>query len=204
MPLAVLHWTDSTFTTNRRTEVDSNRTFDQAGAAVQFRPSTQAATTSSGTWSVVCRAPDGSIKWQESTHNLVVNEGLNHELAVMFKGTAPGTFAIGLKGTGAVAAGDTHAAHAGWAELTAYTEANRPTWTTGAVGSQSLSNSASPARFTANGAMTVAGIFLANNATKGSVAATSILYAAGDFAAARTLASGDTLDASYTVSKTAV
>lgn len=185
--------------------MDTNRTNDTAGAAVHFRPGAGATSGTAGTWEVVCHAPDGRFRWREVVENLVTNEGLNHELAVVFKGTAASTtWAVGLKGAGAVVAGDTHATHAGWAELIAYSEAARPTWTSGAVGSQSLNNSGSPARFTANGAMTVAGIFLANNTTKGSVAATSVLYAAGDFAAARTLASGDTLDASYTVSKTAV
>lgn len=185
--------------------MDSNQTYDQAAAAVHFRPSAGAASGTAGTWEVICCGKNGAFKWREVVENLVTNEGLNHELAVVFKATAASTtWAVGLKGAGAVAAADTHATHAGWSELTAYSEAARPTWTTGTVSGQSLSNTASPARFTASGAMTVAGIFLANNTTKGSVAAGSVLYAAGDFAAARTLASGDTLDASYTVSKTAV
>jgi hypothetical protein len=65
------------------------------------------------------------------------------------------------------------------------------------------SNSASPASYTINATATVGGAFLISNNTKGGT--TGVLFSASDFSAPgdRVVASGDTLNVTYTFSLTA-
>ena len=157
-----------------------------------------------GDWTFVCRRPDGSIKWVEEIKNLVVDVGLNHYLDATLGGSSQITsWFLGLKGAGAPAAGDTMASHAGWSEVTAYSEANRQAWTKNGVASgKSITNSASPARFTSNANGTsVAGAFLTSSNTKGGT--TGTLMAAGNFALAKTIDNGETLDVTATFTQAA-
>lgn len=139
--------------------------------------------------------PDGNLKWYECNHNLVVNAGLNDLLDKYFKGsTYTAAFYVGLTdGTPTVAAGDTMASHAGWAEVTAYDEANRQTLTLGSVSSQAVNNGASKATFTIDtNSTTIGGAFLTTNNTKGG--STGILYGGAAFTGGdKTLDDGDTL-----------
>jgi hypothetical protein len=100
-----------------------------------------------------------------------------------------------LKGTGSAAAGDTLASHAGWSEVTPYS-GNRPAITFGT--SSAGSNTATAVSYTINATATVAGAFVAsvNTGTSGK------LYSDGDFAASRSVLSGDTLNVTLTVSYT--
>lgn len=143
------------------------------------------------------------LAWRDGFDNLVVTAGLNALLDNTFNAAA-GSVAwyVGLKGSGSVAAGDTMGSHAGWSEVTAYSEANRQTWTkNGAASGGAMSNSSSKAVFSMNGAYTVAGGFLTSNNTKGGT--TGTLYGAGDFSAARSGGSGDTLTVQVDLSVTA-
>ena len=150
-----------------------------------------------GRFRVECVGADGKLKWVEEFDNLVVNVGLDDALDKYFKGSAyTATHYVGLKGTGAAAAGDTMASHAGWAEITPYSDATRPAFTPGAVAAQSVDNSASKASFSINATATVFGAFLTTNNAKGGT--TGTLYSAGDFAASRAVVSGDTLNVTYT------
>lgn len=153
-------------------------------------------------YQVECFDKHGRLKWREDFENLVVTAGRNRLLDASFK-TIPGsvTWYVGLKGTGTVAAGDTMASHAGWSELTPYSNANRPTLTLGAIASGSVDNSASKAVFNINGAATIVGAFVADNNTKGGT--TGTLYGAGDFSASRAVDNGDTLNVTVTLSITA-
>lgn len=148
------------------------------------------------TYSIECVGPDGEVKWTEEFHNLVTTAGKNDIIDKYFKGSAyTAAWYLGLKGTGTAAAGDTLASHAGWAEVTPYS-GNRPaiTWGTTSAGS----NTATAVSYAVTGTATVAGAFTssANTGTSG------ILYSAGDFAAARSVLSGDTLNVTITVSQT--
>ena len=126
---------------------------------------------------------------------MVVNEGLNYILGVTFSDeTQDATHYLGLKGTGTPAAGDTLASHATWSEITAYT-GDRKAWTEGGASSQSISNSGSAAAFAINGAAEVYGAFLCVPET----GTAQELVAAVDFASNRTLADGDTLNVTYTL-----
>jgi hypothetical protein len=154
-------------------------------------------------YEVVCRDAAGNIKWVATAKNLVVTAGLNALITACFK-TIPSSvdWYLGLKSTGTPDAADTMSSHGTWTELTAYSESTRPTWTAGSVSSGSVSNTASKARFTANGSMTVLGLFMTSNNTKSGT--TGTLYGAADFTeGSRAMVSSDTLDVTATVSATA-
>jgi hypothetical protein len=120
------------------------------------------------------------------------------------------TWFIGLYGAAASnnpAASDTASSHAGWTEVTAYSNATRPAATFGTATTADpsvISNSASPASFSINGTATVGGAFLISNSTKGGT--TGTLFSAADFQSPgdRTVANGDTLNVTYTFSLDAV
>lgn len=158
-----------------------------------------------GNWSITCRDPDGQIKWIDTWTNLVVNEGLNYALNVSLHTTPKiNTFYLLLTdGTPTPASTDTLSSHPGWVEVSAYSEVARPTWTPdGSSTAQSLTNSASPARFTVNADNTTIGGsgLVENNTISGT---TGILYAVGAFTGGDKLAdTNDTLDvtASFTAS----
>jgi hypothetical protein len=116
------------------------------------------------------------------------------------------TWYLGLYGAGASntpAAGDTMASHAGWTEVTAYSNANRVTATlvTATTANPSVvTNTASPAVFNINGTTTVGGAFLTSENTKGGT--TGTLFSAADFGSPgdRSVVNSDTLSVTYTFS----
>lgn len=152
---------------------------------------------------VECFDSMGNLKWTDGFENLVVTAGLNKYLDATLKtGLAAPLWYVGLKGTGAVVAGDTMASHAGWAEITPYSNATRPAFTPGTISAGSVDNSAAKAVFNINANTTVYGAFMADDSTKGG--ATGTLLGAGDFAASRAVQSGDTLNIQITCTITAV
>lgn len=164
-----------------------------------------------GVFTLQCLDADGNLKWESSLPNLVVNVGLQDMNTQYFKGAAyTAAWFIGLYGAAASntpAAGDTAASHAGWTEVVPYSNATRPAATFGTATTADpsvLSNSASPASYTINATATVGGAFLISNSTKSGT--TGILFSASDFAAPgdRSVASGDTLNVTYTFSLDAV
>lgn len=147
-------------------------------------------------YAIECVGPDGKVKWREEIDNLVTTEGKNDIIDKYFKGSAyTAAWFLGLKGTGSAAVGDTLASHAGWSEVTPYS-GNRPAITFGTTSGGS--NTATAVAYTINATATVAGAFVSsvNTGTAGK------LYSAGDFAASRSVASGDTLNVTLTVSQT--
>ena len=154
-------------------------------------------------YDIVCRGPDGEVKWRESFCNLVTTGGKNDLLNQYFTGSAyTAAWYVGLvdnAGFAAIAATDTSAAHAGWTEAQYYSQTTRPALTLAAASGGSITNSASEATYSINGGGgTVNGAFVISNSTKGG--ATGVLYSAGSFAATRTVASGDTLTVQVTLS----
>jgi hypothetical protein len=160
-----------------------------------------------GVFTVQCFDSEGNLKWSEENHNLVVNVGLKDMNDKYFTGSAytAGWF-IGLYGAGASnnpAAGDTMASHAGWTEVTDYTEATRPAATFAAATTADpsvITNSASVAVFSIDDTVTVGGAFLTSNSTKGGT--TGTLFSASDFASPgdRAVVSGDVINVTYTFS----
>lgn len=170
------------------------------GGRMKKRPSFRAGARIKGHYDIICRRPDGSIKWTDTIENLVVNTGLDHLLDVTLSGGSQDTsWFIGLTdGTPTVAAGDTLASHAGWTEVEAYDEATREAFVDGGVSGQSVDNSASPAEFTIDtNATTIGGAFLAADGTKGGT--TGILYSVGAFTGGdKSADDGDTLEVTAT------
>lgn len=148
-----------------------------------------------------CFKPDGSLRWEETFENLVTTGGKNHLLDTEFAGAAyTAAWFLGLidnAGFTAVAAGDTSASHAGWAESSAYSQATRPALAFNAASGGSKSTSAAAA-FTINATVTIQGAFTSTSSVKGGAAGT--LYSAGTFASPRSLFNLDTLNVSLTVS----
>ena len=164
-----------------------------------------------GVFTVTCYDKDGNLKWEAQSHNLVVTVGLQYMCGTALTSVAQiTTWYIGLYGAGASntpAAGDTMASHAGWTEVTAYSQATRPQAVFGTATTADpsvISNSASVAVFSINGTTTVGGAFLTSNNTKGGT--TGILFSAADFQSPgdRAVVSGDTLNVTYTFSLDAV
>lgn len=160
-----------------------------------------------GVFTVQCYDKEGNLKWSAEKHNLVVNVGLQDMNAKYFSGSSyTAAWYIGLYGAGASntpAASDTMASHAGWTEVTAYSQATRPACTFGTASTADpsiITNSASPATFSINGTTTVGGAFLTSDNTKGGT--TGILFSASDFQSPgdRSVVNGDTLTVTYTFS----
>lgn len=162
------------------------------GVGEQLRPRTR--------YTLECRRADGSLRWADDIYNTVVNVGLDDVLSQYLKGSAyTAAFFVGLiSATPTIAATDTMASHAGWTEVTAYSEAVRQALVLGAVSGQSVDNAASKAVFSINGTVTVGGAFLTTNSTKGGT--TGTLFSAAAFAAGnRSTLSGDTLNVTATI-----
>jgi hypothetical protein len=160
-----------------------------------------------GQYSLECRDSEGNLKWAMDGKNLVVNEGLQDMNTEYFKGVSySATWYIGLYGAAGSndpTANDTAASHPGFTEIVPYSNATRPAATFGTATTADpsiISNTASPAAFTIDATATVGGAFLISDNTKSGTA--GVLFSASDFAAPgdRTVASGDTLNVTYTFS----
>jgi hypothetical protein len=161
-----------------------------------------------GVFTVTCIGADGTVKWEDSFHNLVVNVGLQELNTQFFKGSGySAAWYLGLvTGPGAgvtYAATDTLASKA-WTEFTNYI-GTRKAVTFGSASNADpsvISNSASPASYSiSGGGGTVAGAFLAtvSSGTSG------ILFSEGNFTGGdKIVASGDTLNVTYTFNADAV
>ena len=144
------------------------------------------------------------LRWIDGFQNLVVTVGRNALLDNTFNAAAGSVlWYVGLKDTGTPAAADTMASHATWAEIhTIYSQATRPAWTkNGAASGGAMSNSSSKAAFSITGSDDVYGAFMSSDNTKNGT--TGTLFGAGDFTAARSVQSGDTLNIEVDLSVTA-
>jgi nucleoid-associated protein YgaU len=186
---------------------DKVKSKDVASSSLIAGGSAADSTSAKGVYKIQCHDKDGNLKWEDEAPNLVVNEGLQDMNAKYFTGTTyTAAWYLGVYGSGATnspAAGDTMASHAGWTEVTAYSQATRPACTFGTPTTANPSvatNSASPATFSINGTTTIGGAFVTSNNTKGGT--TGTLYSAADFSAPgdRSVVSGDTLSVTYTLS----
>ena len=133
--------------------------------------------------------------------NAIVTEGVHHMMETEFRaGAASATWYIGLvdnSGWTTWAATHTMAAHAGWTESVVYSNANRPQWTCGAAAARAITN-ASTVDFTVNGSATLKGLFITNNNTKSGT--TGAMWSEAAFSSTVTVANGDTLKVTYTLS----
>ena len=190
--------------------VENSSVKDSVSSAVAKNTGAQELVGAKGRFNVVCRDADGNFKWEEVIDNLVVNVGLQDMNTKYFTGSSyTAAWYLGLYGAAASnnpAASDTMSSHAGWTEVTAYSQSTRPACSFGTASTANpsvISNSGSPATFSINGTTTVGGAFLTSNNTKGGT--TGTLFSASDFTSPgdRAVVSGDTLTVTYTFSLTA-
>lgn len=146
---------------------------------------------------------DGEVIYTEDTKNIVVDEGLEHILDVaLSNGSQNSAWYIGIfKNNYTPIAGNVAATFplSGTANeiSTEIDETTRPAWTEAGVSSKTITNSASPAVFTANTSVSVYGAFLVSTNTIGGTS--GVLCAAAKFAAVRNLVSTDVLNVTYTL-----
>ncbi len=113
-------------------------------------------------YSVRCEDKYGKLKWEDTIHNLIPTEGLNHIInsAYVSGNSAPAIYAGLIISGGVLSTGDIMSSHSGWTETDTYSETARPACTLIAAVGGGTTNSASPATFTINGTVTLYGIFL--------------------------------------------
>lgn len=162
-----------------------------------------------GTFQIECFDSEGNLKWSKPAKNGVTNVGLDDVLERYFRaGTTLAEWYIGLiTGPGpTLAAGDTHASHAGWTEFTAYSEANRQDWNPDPAASQSVANPSLINFSITGGAATLSGVFVVGGAsgaptnTKGSTDPTPTLWATALFDGGdQAVNGGDVVRVTYTI-----
>ena len=187
--------------------IEKTKATDVVSSGLTCNTKAGEAAQATGKYHVECHDKDGNLKWTAESKNLVVNVGLQYMAGSALTSTTQiTTWYLGLYGAGASntpAAGDTMASHAGWTEVTAYSNANRVTATfvaPSALNPSVVTNTASPAVFNINGTATVGGAFLTSNDTKGGT--TGTLFSAADFGSPgdRSVVNSDTLSVTYTFS----
>ena len=166
-------------------------------------------TSASGQFHVLCYGEDGSLKWEEKNHNLVMNAGLQYMAGTALAGsTQILSWYVGLvTGPGAsvtYAAANTMASHS-WVEFTGYSQATRPAAVFPAATTANpsvVTNAASVATFTITAGGIIAGAFLTSESAKSGT--TGTLFSGSNFASGdRTVLSGDTVFVTYIFSLTA-
>ena len=160
-----------------------------------------------GVYTAECFDAQGNLKWSDSIENLTTNVGRKSLLDSYFANTGGGAIVMGLMGTGTPAYTDTQASHSTWLEVG---NANAPTYSgTRKTPTFSSATSANPSVLTTSAAVTfsmtssgtVAGAFINVGGSASIDNTTGILFSAGDFTAgSKTVASGDTINVSYTLS----
>ena len=184
---------------------------DTIASGLITSPGSSEGVKATGRFVIECYDKDGKLKWVDDSKNLVVNVGLQYMAGTALDGSTARitSWYLGLYGAASSnnpAAGDTMSSHAGWTEVTDYTEATRPAATFVAATTANpsvVTNSASKAQFTMNATTTVGGAFLTSNNTKGGT--TGTLFSAKDFDAPgdRAVVSGDVVLVTYTFSLSA-
>ena len=187
--------------------IEKTKATDTVSSGLTCNTKAGEAAKATGLFEIKCHDKDGNLKWTAESKNLVVNAGLAYMAgSALTSVTQITTWYLGLYGAGASntpAAGDTMASHAGWTEVTDYSNANRVTATfvTATTADPSVvTNTASPAVFNINGTATVGGAFLTSENTKGGT--TGTLFSAADFGSPgdRSVVNSDTLSVTYTFS----
>ena len=136
----------------------------------------------------------GAVVDSETVHNLMPEEGRNHAVSVITKGTTQvPTWYIGLFEGNYVPVDSDKASTfpTSATECTAYLPATRVEFVEGAVAAGVVENTASRAEFTATAAKTIYGAFLVSAQAKGAV--TGVLMSAARFTAPKTLQIDDVL-----------
>lgn len=182
---------------------ENTKPVDAASASLTANTGAQEGVQTHGYYTVECLDSNGNVKWSETIKNLVVTAGKNFMLTETFSGSGyTAAWYLGLvdgASSPTYNATDVMNSHAGWTEFISYSNATRPApvFNAAAAGARSTT----PTAFNINGSGTVAGAFLTTNNTVGGT--TGTLFSAGNFTGgSRTVASGDTLNVTYTLTLT--
>ena len=190
-------------------QTENIKPFEQTAVSLAVNSALTEDTSVVGHYTVTCIAADGTIRWEETFKNLVVNVGKTDLLNKYFAGSSyTATWYLGLvdgASTPTYNAADTMSSHSGWTENVGYSQSTRPAAAFGAAsasgggagtaGTGTISTSATA--FTINATGTIAGAFLTTVSTKSGT--TGTLYSAGSFTTGnRSVLSGDTLNVTYT------
>ena len=190
--------------------IEKVKAVDTVGGGLIANTGSSEGAKATGKYTVECYDKDGNLKWVAETPNLVVNVGLQYMAGSALTSTSQiTTWYLGLYGAASSnnpAAGDTMGTHAGWTEVTDYSQSTRPTATFASATNANpsvVTNTASKAVFSINATTTVGGAFLTSDNTKGG--STGTLFSAADFQAPgdRSVVNGDTLNVTYTFSLSA-
>lgn len=132
--------------------------------------------------------------------NGITDEGIHYNLDTAFTNndTAETSWYAGLidnAGFTGVDPSDTMASHTGWSESTAYSEGVRQTLSFAAASSRSITAEVS---FTMNATVTIDGLFVVTNSTKGGT--TGVLWSTALYTTGPDLESGNVLTSNYTLS----
>lgn len=142
--------------------------------------------------------PSGRKLWLPTISNGIVTEALNDLLGIMFRAESQlANWYLGLiddDDFDELDADDSMSSHAGWVESSGYDEATRRAWAPGAAAGGILTNSAA-VEFTITSEVTLKGLFVTSNSTKGGT--TGTLWATGLYATAVTLPAGAVFKAFY-------
>lgn len=186
--------------------IEKAKSTDHVSAGLVARQGSDERVKAGGVFHFQCFDKDGNLKWEESTHNLVVNTGLQYMNTQFFSGsTYTAAWYLGLiTGPGSstsYSGSDTLASHGGWTEFSNYSGSRKAiAFGTATTADPSvIDNSASVAQFTiSGGGGTVAGGFLCtvSSGTSG------VLFSEADFESPgdRVVVAGDTLNVTYTFS----
>jgi hypothetical protein len=160
-----------------------------------------------GVYTAECYDAQGNLKWSDTIHNLVTNVGRQNLQNSYFANTGGGAIVMGLMGTGSPAYTDTQSSHSGWLEVG---NTNAPTYSgTRKTPSFASATNANPSVLTTSVAVSfamtssgvVAGAFINVGGSATIDNTTGVLFSAGDFTAgSKTVASGDTINVTYTLS----
>lgn len=188
--------------------IETAKSVDSVAASMTANTNFGETARAGGVFHVQCVGADGQLKWEDSVHNRVVNQGLQSMNNVYFSsaGYVAGFFLGLITGPGAsntYAPGDTMASHAGWTEFTNYSSTTRPAVVFGlaSLADPSVINTSPAITFNITGAGgTVAGAFLTTDLTKGGTSGT--LFSEANFLSPgdRVVASGDSLIVTYSFS----
>lgn len=142
--------------------------------------------------------PSGRKLVLPTISNGIVTEALNDLLGIMFRGeTQLSTWYLGLiddDDFDELDADDSMSSHAGWVESTLYSESTRRAWDPEAAAGGILTN-ATAREFTITDEVTLKGLFVTSNSTKGGT--TGTLWATGLYSTAVTLPAGAVFKAFY-------
>ena len=158
-----------------------------------------------GKFVATCRGKYGDIKWVAETENIVVNEGLDASLNIMFHGATQITtwYMVLSESATTPLAAHTYAVPGFTEVAAAIDEATRPEFEEAAASSQSLTNSANKADFTFNDAKTVYGAAIVGGGTdantKDDQAGGGTLWCSALFAVAKEVIATDIISLAYTL-----